>query len=192
MGTGAVLVVTAATWVFWGGVLIYLGHRVQLPVLILLAVWVAYCSLTNDNHDLRTVTPTKAYTRPRLADALDAWHKRIAAKYPGQIHPLYIVASEGGGIRAAYWTAAVLGTIQDEQPAFADHVFAISGVSGGSLGAVVFASLRTERLIIDRLTASDVPAALNRCWAAIFSPRRLRRCSAPTFCNDSCPGASPV
>jgi hypothetical protein len=141
MGTGAVLVVTCATWAFWGGVLIYLGHCVQLPVLILLAVWVAYCSLTNDNHDLRTVTPTKAYTRPRLDDALDAWHKRIAAKYPGPIHPLYIVASEGGGIRAAYWTAAVLGTIQDEQPTFADHVFAISGVSGGSLGAVVFASL---------------------------------------------------
>ena len=141
MGTGAVLVLAGAACVFWGSVLVYFGQRVHLPLLVLAVLWVALCSLTNDNHDLRTVTPTKDYIRPKLSDALKDWHDRIAKKYPGTIHPLYIVASEGGGIRAAYWTAAVLGTIQDEQPAFADHVFAISGVSGGSLGAAVFASL---------------------------------------------------
>jgi hypothetical protein len=141
MGTGAVLVVAGAAWVFWGSVLVYFGQRVHLLLLVLAVLWVALCSLTNDNHDLRTVTPTKDYTRPTLSDALKDWHDRIAKKYPGAIHPLYIVAAEGGGIRAAYWTAAVLGTIQDEQPAFADHVFAISGVSGGSLGAAVFVSL---------------------------------------------------
>jgi hypothetical protein len=141
MGTGAVLVVIGAAWVFWGSVLVYWGQRVHLPLLLLAALWVALCSLTNDNHDLRTVTPTKDYTRRKLGDALKDWHDQITKKYPGTIHPLYVVAAEGGGIRAAYWTAAVLGTIQDEQPAFADHVFAISGVSGGSLGAAVFASL---------------------------------------------------
>lgn len=141
MGTGAVLVVAGAAWVFWGSVLVYFGQRVHLPLLLLAVVWVALCSLTNDNHDLRTVTPTKDYTRRKLGDALKDWHDHIAKKYPGTIHPLYVVASEGGGIRAAYWTAAVLGAIQDEQPAFADHVFVISGVSGGSLGAAVFASL---------------------------------------------------
>lgn len=141
MGTGAVLVLAGAAWIFWGSVLVYCGQRVHLPLLVLAVFWVALCSLTNDNHDLRTVTPTKGYTRPKLTEALKDWHERIAKKYPGTIHPLYIVASEGGGIRAAYWTAAVLGTIQDEQPAFADHVFAISAVSGGSLGAAVFASL---------------------------------------------------
>ena len=141
IGTGAVLVVAGAAWVFWGSALVYLGQRVHLPLLVLAVFWVALCSLTNDNHDLRTVTPTKDYIRPSLSDALKDWHDRVAKKYPGMTHPLYIVASEGGGIRAAYWTAAVLGTIQDEQPAFADHVFAISGVSGGSLGAAVFVSL---------------------------------------------------
>jgi hypothetical protein len=141
MGTGAVLVVAGAAWVFWGSVLVYFGQRWHLPLLVMAVLWVALCSLTNDNHDLRTVTPTKDYTRPKLSDALKNWHDRITKKYPGTIHPLYVVASEGGGIRAAYWTAAVLGTIQDEQPAFADHVFVISGVSGGSLGAAVFVSL---------------------------------------------------
>jgi hypothetical protein len=60
------------------------------------------------------------------------------------LHPLFIVATEGGGIRAAYWTAAVLGAIQDANPNFAPHLFAISGVSGGSLGAAVFDALLAE------------------------------------------------
>ena len=63
---------------------------------------------------------------------------------PGKIHPLFIVATEGGGIRAAYWTATVLGELQDKNPTFASHVFAISGVSGGSLGALVFDALLAE------------------------------------------------
>jgi hypothetical protein len=73
------------------------------------------------------------------------WNSRITAKYPArQVRPLFIVATEGGGIRTAYWTATVLGTIQDADPSFADHIFAISGVSGGSLGAAVFDALEAE------------------------------------------------
>src|SRR6266480_3317359 len=65
-----------------------------------------------------------------------------ATNFPDRpVHPLFIVATEGGGIRAAYWTTTVLGTIQDADSSFADHVLAISGVSGGSLGAAVFDAL---------------------------------------------------
>lgn len=179
MGTGAVLVVAGAAWVFWGSVLVYFGQRVHLPLLVLAVLWVALCSLTNDNHDLRTVTPTKDYTRPTLSDALEDWHDRIAKKYPGAIHPLYIVAAEGGGIRAAYWTAAVLGTIQDEQPAFADHVFAISGVSGGSLGAAVFASLlpdgRDRKDFARRAESMLGRDFLSPAMAAMLCPDFLQR-----------------
>ena len=59
-------------------------------------------------------------------------------------YPLFIVTTEGGGIRAAYWTATVLGALQEKDPAFASHVFAISGVSGGSVGAAVFNALLAE------------------------------------------------
>jgi hypothetical protein len=48
------------------------------------------------------------------------------------------VATAGGGIRASYWTATVLGAIQDARPQLSDQLFAISGVSGGSVGAAVF------------------------------------------------------
>jgi hypothetical protein len=61
--------------------------------------------------------------------------------YVGRPYPVYIVAAEGGGLYAAAHAASVLARLQDECPGFARHVFAISGVSGGSLGAAVFTSL---------------------------------------------------
>jgi hypothetical protein len=64
---------------------------------------------------------------------------------PGEAKPLYIVATSGGGIRAAFWTACVLSRIQDEDPQFAEHLFAISSVSGGSLGGAVFTALVKEK-----------------------------------------------
>ena len=51
------------------------------------------------------------------------------------------MAAEGGGLYAAYQTAKFLTRMQDLCPNFAQHVFAISSVSGGSLGAAVFAGL---------------------------------------------------
>jgi hypothetical protein len=142
LGTGAVLAFAAACWAFWGSMLVYVAALYRLPVLTLLIAWIAICSLTNDNHDVRTTVLPTAFQRPQLIDALRDWHDKIDKKYPARpVHPLYIVATEGGGIRAAYWTAAVLGSLQDSEPAFADHVFAISGVSGGSVGASVFAAL---------------------------------------------------
>ena len=52
-----------------------------------------------------------------------------------------IVATAGGASRAAYLTATILGRMEDEIPGFHRHIFAISGVSGGSLGAAAFQAL---------------------------------------------------
>jgi len=60
-------------------------------------------------------------------------------------YPIFLVNAEGGGIRAAWWTASVLGEIQGTLPGFGTQLFSLSGVSGGSLGAAVFAALLAER-----------------------------------------------
>lgn len=141
IGTGAVLGFAFASWIFWGSWLIFFGSRHHVPVLLLLLTLAIVFSFWNDNHDVRVVR-REPFSRPVLRQALREWSVQIENKYPGRAsHPLFIVASEGGGIRAAYWTATVLGTLQDRDPAFADHIFAISGVSGGSLGAAVFDAL---------------------------------------------------
>jgi hypothetical protein len=57
----------------------------------------------------------------------------------------FIVAAEGGGIYAASAVAAFLAQLEDDQSGFARHIFAISGVSGGSIGATVFHALDHAR-----------------------------------------------
>jgi hypothetical protein len=56
-----------------------------------------------------------------------------------------LVMAAGGGIRAAYWSAAVLTALQDLQRDFDRHVFAISAVSGGALGASAYKALTLQQ-----------------------------------------------
>jgi predicted chitinase len=71
------------------------------------------------------------------------------------------VAAQGGGIYAAYQTAIFLARMQDVCPAFNDHLFAISSVSGGSFGAAAYAaamkSLADEASAAARLQPGSAP-----------------------------------
>jgi hypothetical protein len=142
-GMGTILFLAAASWVTFGGFLVYLSGIWQFPVIGFLVVLALIFSFWNDNHIVRLAPPQKT-DRLDVLKAFDNWYALVENQWPGETHPLYIVATEGGGIRAAYWTAAVLGEIQDQNPKFAAHLFAISGVSGGSLGAAVFEALLAE------------------------------------------------
>lgn len=141
IGMGTILLLAASSWVVFGSFLVFLSARWQFPVIASLVVLAIIFSLWNDNHRIRTV-PARPVQRESVIAAFEKWHA-LVQKFPAP-HPLYIVATEGGGIRAAYWTGIVLGGLQDANPNFANHVFAISGVSGGSLGAVVFNALVAE------------------------------------------------
>jgi len=144
LGMGIILFLAAASWVGIGSLFVYLGSRWQFPLITVLISLALLFSLWNDNHVIRTVPPQEV-NRADVIQSFRTWYE-LAEKNDGAgtLHPLFIVATEGGGIRAAYWTAAVLGEIQDENPNFAPHLFAISGVSGGSLGAAVFDALLAE------------------------------------------------
>jgi hypothetical protein len=95
----------------------------------------------NDNHVVQT-TPANV-TRPSVVPAFERWFERLDREHPTAdgMHPVIFVATEGGGVRAAYWTAAVLTSLTDTIPAFDDHTFAISAVSGGALGSTVYDAL---------------------------------------------------
>jgi len=55
-------------------------------------------------------------------------------------YPIYIASAQGGGIYAAYHTAKTFQTITDNLPKFRNHLFAISSVSGGSVGSAIYAN----------------------------------------------------
>ncbi|MGD0023053.1 MAG: hypothetical protein ABSC37_00300 [Xanthobacteraceae bacterium] len=72
----------------------------------------------------------------------DAAQSACSAKYVGTPqYPVFIIAVEGGGIYAASAASMFLARLQDRDPCFAEHVFAISAVSGGAIGATIFQAL---------------------------------------------------
>ena len=68
------------------------------------------------------------------------------ARNRGQKFPIFVVAAQGGGYYAAYHSALFLARVADRCPNFGQHVFAISSVSGGSLGAAVFTEALRHRM----------------------------------------------
>jgi len=110
--------------------------------LIVLLVAFEILGLT-DNHGFRN-RPANI-ERPTVEGAFRAWlasRKDLPAyRAANRPYPVYVVAAEGGGLYAAYQAAKFLSRMQDLCPNFAQHVFVVSSVSGGSLGAAVFAGL---------------------------------------------------
>jgi hypothetical protein len=107
-----------------------------------------------------------AQPAPDLAEAYDKWLiARTAAREAyknaknGKPYPVFIIAAEGGGIYAASAAAAFLSRLQEYCPSFAQHVFAISGVSGGAVGASVFHSIvRDEQIKTTECKPPDAAA----------------------------------
>jgi len=123
-----------------------LGFGRRTPWLALLGVtWVVASILNTDGvyHDARVSTDLGP-SAPRYTDlksAFDTWlgAQDQCAGAAGQV-PMVLVAASGGGIRAAYWTAvtldALFGSQRGKCPAL--RLFAVSGVSGGSVGATAW------------------------------------------------------
>ena len=143
IGSMSILLLSLALWVSLGGVIVYWGMKLRVPILTWLVLFALAISPLADNHRIETIGP--AVPRQNTAQLFDAWQARLKAQYPNEAkRPVFIVATEGGGIRAAYWTAAVLTSLSDTVPGFTDHLFAVSSVSGGSLGAATHRALLAD------------------------------------------------
>lgn len=130
-----------ASWVAIGTGAIYFAEWSRLPVLVLLTVYVALVSPLTDNHAVRALDGDLP-TGTSLGEAFAHWTGLPPSAAPRVSDPpLVVVATEGGGIRAAYWTAFLLARIQEDEPTFRDNLFAISSVSGGTIGSAVFDAL---------------------------------------------------
>jgi hypothetical protein len=146
-------------------------HRT--PVFALLALWLVVPMVWGlagkvDYHEVRFLPATTEanvfLARDSEADLESAWDRWVAnqpelqdqAAAPRRTVPLVLVSAEGGGIKAAVWTTLVLDCALSAEPvdphcpsnggAELRHVFAASGVSGGSLGLVTFATKESSSL----------------------------------------------
>ena len=62
-----------------------------------------------------------------------------------------LVATPGGGIQAAAWTAEVLTGLNQQTPGFRDSVALVSSVSGGSLGSIIYAASFAHKIREDEV-----------------------------------------
>jgi hypothetical protein len=144
VGAPAILLFAAASWILFGSMILSywpLANRYpSLTAPLILAALIM--SWWNDNHtvrgtEVRTAAAPREMPQQHFRGWLEARLDRAPADRP---YPVFVVAAAGGGIRAAYWTASVLGRIADESGGtWPDHLYAMSGVSGGSVGSALHA-----------------------------------------------------
>ena len=160
------LLVLLGCWLPFLTILAILSNRHQFPFIAAFIFFGAILTLfTGDGHDMRIMALSKEQqenlTPVSFADALKDW--KIASGWNDKgceqllkgapaladcPRPI-IAAGEGGGSRAAFLFASVLGVLEDgsldksknpEGRPFHNRLFAISSVSGSSLGAAFFVS----------------------------------------------------
>lgn len=148
LGSPALLLFALGGWTMFGGfVLTYLplsrrwiGLAPWLPPL-LLVLWSGRETHLVAQQDLRPAArPAALAAAAPRETASERFARWIAGSSAGE--PIYLVAAVGGASRAAYWTGSVLAELEDaarrDGRPFAANLFAISSISGSSLGATAF------------------------------------------------------
>jgi hypothetical protein len=119
--------------------LIQLGRKVGVRATEWIVIVMLVASSVADNHAIRLLPERPVQNRrPSIAWAYQAWRGQ-AALVPGTGRPIIFVAIAGGASRAGFWSGEVLSRLEEMSGGeFSRHTFAISSVSGGSVGAVGF------------------------------------------------------
>jgi len=123
----------------WGlGALTFFFDRFRFPLLFVLAGLVSVTgSAPESDHFFRVET---GVTRGRFLSPAEYLKIRLAPD-SGTPANVVLVATPGGGIQAGAWTAQVLSGLETELgDSFRKSVTAISSVSGGSLGSLLYAA----------------------------------------------------
>jgi hypothetical protein len=126
------------------------GLRWVAAVTAVLAAMALCTYLREDKQDER-ITATASFpatfdVQQRFAEWLQHRPDRRAnSAADGAKYPVFIIAVEGGGIYAAAAASLFLARLEDRCRGFAHHVFAISGVSGGSIGATMFEAIARDQ-----------------------------------------------
>ena len=82
--------------------------------------------------------------------------------------PIFIVSTQGGGIYAASAASTFLSTLQVRNRNFTRHLFAVSAVSGGSVGSAVFHAAISKGLHeVDAQHAAAKPLEHSKLFIAI-------------------------
>lgn len=150
-----------------------LGTSLMIPVTGALLLWAVLLGVFFDNHGVgrrALIAETGGpIDRPTLEGAFKQWAAPQPVGPNGK-KTMVLIAVQGGASRAGYWTAVALAELQTaaakligkdgKRIDFGAHVFAISSVSGGSVGAVGYSAMLKTAQPDVRTPTSDANAAI--------------------------------
>lgn len=126
---------------------IYISNWLKFPFFsFLLVLALVFFLPRNNNHALAEITDTglAGQIGERLPDST-YFQRWLEYKLENDLLfskdsmiPVFLVAAEGGGIRACYWTSQVLKNLHLAHPELYNNTFAVTGASGGTVGLSFF------------------------------------------------------
>ncbi len=128
------------------------GKRYKIPLLTLFIVGcliIGEMAAKKDGFDHYAIEPVPASMpyRPDLDEHIQQWfEQRKEQILNSQKHyAVILVSAEGGGSRAGLWCFLVHSYLQNSSPDyFKDHLFLLTGASGGSVGNSMFYAQASE------------------------------------------------
>ena len=149
---------------FWAVFLIWIGFLNKLflfPFFFFIGFWILINSYFNSDHPiwLQKEKSTIASSKPQTIDqTFENWLSTRKGFKPRPEGGFYfngeifdekncfkylVINAEGGANRSAYWTALLLDSLRGRLgPAFDERLFALSSVSGGSMGTLSYLEAR--------------------------------------------------
>jgi hypothetical protein len=122
---------TVLTWLFSG--VAFLLDRTRLPVFATLLAVSLLTGVIRTDHKFVVNEKNLAEGKISPSDVIEEWKKARGKKSK----TILVVATAGGGIRAAAWTAEVMTRLEEKGcGAASDSLVLVSSVSGGSVGSM--------------------------------------------------------
>lgn len=98
----------------------------------------------NDYHEIPYQKPIKQTNADSIKPLnLPEYHDLFLSKMDTS-QPILLVAADGGGLKAAYWTMLVLWKL--DSMGLSNNIFLMSGASGGAIGEGIFTYLKAHNL----------------------------------------------
>ena len=156
----AIVPLLFGSFVFIATFLAWASHKICIPVLALsILAALGVTALNPHFDDVRTLASASDHFGERQLDidaAIKRWMDVNCDQTKTTCPPAVIVALEGGASRAAFAAATAVGALLDQAGDLPDgkdraiaparRIFAISGVSGGSLGAATIRTALSDSL----------------------------------------------
>lgn len=131
---------------FLFGEIASLSHRWQTPLLLVFVIAGGLLGyLLEHYNDVRWIGPGQKATagaaarQATIGEAIEAWKAVNCSQTPCEVRPI-VIAGAGGASRAGFFTATVVGALMDasgKPAAIRNRIFALSTVSGSSVGAAM-------------------------------------------------------